>query len=366
MLDNKKYIKKKKRGFFGITAITILCILLVIVGIIMIFRVTGKKKLTINIAQEELTDANNSVSVNIIEKNTDEEGYLIYKGDKYILKDNLITILVMGIDREDVITVGGQSWDYKEGSFLNGGQADALFLTIIDRDVKKIYIFAINRNSMTDIDVFNEDGSYAGRYTKQVALQHGYGDGKEESCIMQVKTVSRMLMNVPINGYFAMSMDAVPMLNDAVGGLDVTVLDDIIYPEYQMDLHAGEQVHLDGRMAYWYLRLRNENIFNSSELRFNRQKQYLDLFAAKAKDMALSDIRVITDLYNITNEYSTTNISLDSFTYLATDCLNYEIDTENIISMPGQIVQGNEFEEYYIDEEQLEDIIVRLFYKKAK
>ena len=105
---------------------------------------------------------------------------------------------------------------------------------------------------MADVDVFDENGKYQGIFTKQIALQHGYGDGKEESCERQVKAVSRMFHNIPINSYAAISMDSIPELNDELGGITVEVLDDIVYPEYDMNLHAGETVTLYGEQAYWY------------------------------------------------------------------------------------------------------------------
>ena len=43
-----------------------------------------------------------------------------------------------------------------------------------------------------------------------------------------------------------------------------------------MDLHQGDEVTLTGHQAYWYVRGRNENVFNSSSLRLERQKQVPD------------------------------------------------------------------------------------------
>ena len=71
--------------------------------------------------------------------------------------------------------------------------------------------------------------------------KHGYGDGMELSCERSVAAVSRLFYNLPISGYAAINMGAIPALNDAVGGVQVTVLDDVIYPEYDMDLHQGRK-----------------------------------------------------------------------------------------------------------------------------
>lgn len=55
-----------------------------------------------------------------------------------------------------------------------------------------------------------------------------------------------MFHNISIDAYAAISMDAILELNDAVGGIEVEVLDDIIYPEYDMNLHQGDVVTLSG------------------------------------------------------------------------------------------------------------------------
>ena len=89
---------------------------------------------------------------------------------------------------------------------------------------KTVSIITVNRNTMAPVDVYDEDGIYMGQYVKQITLQHGYGDGKELSCERTVTAVSRLFHNLPINGYVAINMDAIPALNDAVGGVPVTVL----------------------------------------------------------------------------------------------------------------------------------------------
>ena len=58
-----------------------------------------------------------------------------------------------------------------------------------------------------------------------------------------------------------------------------------------------------------------------------------------------------------------TDIDLNSFTYLATEALDYEFDVENLYSLQGEVVQGNLFEEFYIDDDALQELIVKLFYE---
>lgn len=359
MLENEEVVEKKKISLGVATIITLLTIILLIVGLIFVMRMTGKNKLSMTVSGMELVDVGEKNDVL-------EEGQILYQDKKYEMNKDLITILVMGIDKETVKTVGGQSWEADGNSEYRGGQADALFLVLLNPHDKNIYVIAINRNTMTDVDVFDEAGNYKGVFVKQIALQHGYGDGEEESCERQVKAVSRMFHNIPISAYAAISMDAIPEINDAVGGITVEVLDDIVYPEYDMNLHKGETVTLHGEKAYWYVRLRNENVFKSNELRLQRQKQYLTTFATEAKKRATEDIRVAIDLYSVVQKYMVTDINIDSFTYLATEAVNYNFDLKNMFSLEGETIQGDKFEEFYSDEGAMEALIVQLFYEQVE
>lgn len=363
MLDQETTVEKKKFGIGALMVVTVISILLVIAGIVLVLRMVGKSELYKAVEVEGAEEITLDVGT---ESDALEENQILYQGKTYALNEDLITILVMGIDKETDHVVGGQSWTKEEESEYGGGQADALFLVVINPHDKNIYIVAINRNAMVDVDVFDENGKYKGIYKKQVALQHGYGNDEEECCLRQVKTVSRMFHGIPINAYASVSMDAIPDLNDAVGGITVEVLDDIIYPEYDMDLHQGETVTLYGEKAYWYVRLRNENVFNSNQLRLARQKQYLSAFALKARDQSMSDIRVAVQLYQTVMKYMCTDIDLTTFTYMATEYLGYNFNIDNMYTLEGEAVQGNVFEEFYLDEEALTDLIVELFYEPVE
>ncbi|MGN0346861.1 MAG: LCP family protein [Lachnospiraceae bacterium] len=364
MIEEKETIEKKKVSIGLTTVLTILTIVVLIFGIVVVLRMVGKQRLEQNVQAADFQSISIGVSQNEPVSDhaegpvTLEEGQILYGGKVYEYNSDVINILIMGIDKAGGIVEATNE--------LDGGQADALFLLVLNPHTKQIEIITINRNSMVDVDVFDKEGNYLGVYTKQIALQHGYGDGLNESCERQVHTVSRFLHNIPVHAYAAINMEAIPSLNDAVGGVTVTVLDDIIYPEYDMDLHAGEEVTLMGEKAYWYVRLRNENMFDSNTLRQERQKQYLTTWGVTAKEQATSDIRVAIELYEIVSEYMVTNLDLSSFTYLVSESVNYDFSIDNMFTVPGEAFKGNEFEEFYVDEEGLEKMLVEIFYEPVE
>lgn len=327
----------------------ILSLLVIAIAAFFILRVLGKNSLEHVVAGEMVELETTETADNL------EEGQISYNGQVYAYNQDIMTFLVMGIDHE------GEVRQAADG--LDGGQADAIFLVVMNPHNKTVSIITVNRNTMAPVDVYDEDGVYMGQYVKQITLQHGYGDGKELSCERTVTAVSRLFHNLPINGYAAINMDAIPALNDAVGGVPVTVLDDIVYPEYDMNFHAGDEVVLTGEEAYWYVRLRNENVFDSNTLRQNRQKQFLTTFAAMAKEQATSDIRVAINLYQTITEYMVTDIDINRFTYLATEAIGYEFNIEQLYTVEGETLMGERYEEYYIDESALEQLIIELFYE---
>ena len=122
----------------------------------------------------------------------------------------------------------------------------------------------INRDSMTDIELYDTDGGYAGTETKQLALQYAYGDGRVGSCELMEKTVSKLFYGIPIHGYVALDMESIPTINDSVGGVEVTVLEDMT--KYKPNWTEGIRIKLTGADALLYIREREDE---STELGSN-------------------------------------------------------------------------------------------------
>ncbi len=104
-------------------------------------------------------------------------------------------------------------------------------------------------------------------------------------------------------------------------------------------------------------------MFDSASSRLARQKQYIAAFGTKAKQKALEDIRIAADLYTLMQAYTTTDMDINSFTYLASEASGYTFSMDNIYSLQGETVMGTDYEEFYVDDEALEDLIIQLFYE---
>lgn len=301
-----------------------------------------------------------------------EDGWVRYNGSVYEYNDDILSFLVMGIDSDYTVT--------KAADAISGGQADALFLVILNPDTHKIQLLAINRNTMTDIDVYNADGSYDDKYQLQICLAHGYGDGMETSCENEVKAVSNLLYSLPIHGYASINRGAIPMINNAVGGVTLEILETVPVkalswwsPSYgTSQLTQGETVTLDGTQAYWYTKWRNVNESKSADGRLEREKQYLKQYIQELKSDLKSDPTTAIDLYNAITPYMVTSMDLSEITYLAGQMGGYTFNMDDVYSLPGKTIAGEEgtasggHDEFYVDDEALYGMMIELFYKKVR
>lgn len=356
-LKEKK--KKKKRRIALIAACQLLVLIAVICVAFQIVRTIGKSSL-ISKAESagpelSLVEAQ-AVPLTAEEESRWQEGWVKYEDKIYAYNEDIMTFLFMGIDKNSDVK------EVAEGT--NGGQADALFLAVMNPHNKTIQVIGINRNTMTDIDLYNEEGAYINTVKAQIAVQHGFGNGVEESCEYQKKAVQKLFYNLPVHGYAAINMSAIPTINDAVGGVDVTVLEDLT--GIDSVLVKDTQVHLMGQSAFWYVKYRDTNEFASADRRLARQKQYLNSFIGEAKAAAKKDISVAIDLYKAISPQMVTDITVDEVAYLAPLLTDYRFDSDSFYMPEGETVMGEQFEEFYVDEDALYELILEVFYEEVE
>ena len=284
-----------------------------------------------------------------------QEGWVRHNGKIYEYNDDIMTFLVLGIDDMDVVT--------ESTTATGGGQSDAIFLVIANPDKKEINILAVNRDTMTDIQMYGmgPDGTTVTAYG-QLATQHGFGDGKELSCELTRDTVSALFYDLPIHGYVSINMGAIAKLNDAIGGVEITALEDVP----KAGLKKDEKCTLKGMDAFWYVKWRDTKVFESNRGRLARQKQYLSAFTTKVKDAVKKDITIPVTLYQELNKYIVTDINVDEVTYLVGELLDYKLDSEAIRTLEGVTEMGEKHEEFYPDKDAMKELMITLFYEEVE
>lgn len=171
--------------------------------------------------------------------------------------------------------------------------------------------------------------------------------------------VSKALYGIPINSYYAIDINAVPKLNDRLGGVTVSALETMRLQT--RSVKAGQSVILKGKNALAYVQRRGDDL-NANNRRMQRQLQYFSAFAKKAGDMAKADITLLAKLYQTASRYSVNNITLANVTYLASSVLNNGAELE-YKSIAGETKAGEKYIEFYPDQASLYETILNIYYR---
>lgn len=350
-------MKIKVRFYRAIAKIILAFVIVIFVGVVVFvaLQISGKNSLygqykgvAPNLPQENLPE-----SAEDAELEDWQEGDVRYKGVHYRYNEEILTFLFLGIDEMGEVKTSQNG--------IDGGQSDAIFLVVLNPHSKEVTVIGIPRDTMADVAVYNKKGEYVGNATVQLTLQHGYGDGAHVSCERTVEAVSKLFYDLPIHGYCAINMGAIPLINDAVGGVEITVLEDII----STNMKEGQTVLLKGKDAYSYLHNRDTKSEGSAMRRQERQRQYMAAYAKTATAVMKEDITLPVTLYNTISKYMVTDISVDEVSYLATQVLDYRFSNENIHTLEGENLMGDRFEEFYVDEMALYELILQVFYEEV-
>lgn len=280
------------------------------------------------------------------------DSYLEYEGETYILRENVETFLVLGLDKFE----GTASAD----SYNNDMQADFLLLFVFDNDTKKYSAIHINRDTIADVNVLGVAGNKISTVKQQIALAHTYGNGKDVSCHNTADAVSALLGNARINHYISLTLDAVPVFNDLVGGVELEILDD--FTGIDNTLVKGNTVTLMGEQALRYVRSRSGLDDSTNSNRMIRQRQYMNALYQKAMSEMSEDENFIIDASVKMSDYMISDRSVTQLQTLANKFNEYEF--EGIRALEGESKNGEQFVEFYPDEEHLMQTVIELFYKK--
>ncbi|MBR3692614.1 MAG: LCP family protein [Clostridia bacterium] len=272
-----------------------------------------------------------------------------HNGKKYALKEDVETFMVLGLDQFEA--------DAQPDSYNNNKRADFVMLLVFDKAAQKCSVLHINRDTMTRVNVLGVAGQRVDTVTAQLALAHTYGNGREVSCRNTADAVSSLLHGMRINHYISFTMDAVPVYNDLVGGVEVEVLHD--FTGVDPSLVRGERVILRGNQALTYVRSRSGVDDSSNLSRMKRQRQYLEALYDKTRIVAADDAFVVDAALKM-GEYIVSDRSVTQLEDILRRISTYGFD--EFITLEGRTETGSDFLEFYPDEDRLMDTIIRLFY----
>lgn len=306
------------------------------------------------LSRTELDKANKDRN-DVLTKNKAAET-IDYNGATYKYNDNIDVLLFAGIDDREV-----EDYTSDDGPNRNEAQADFLIVAIFDNDKKTYTLLQINRDTMVDMMDYDYYGTYNGLINNQIALSHTYRSGMEDSAEDTVFAVSHFLYGVGIDDYFCITMDAIPVINDSVGGVTVKVKDD--FSAIDTTLIKDKTIRLNGTQAENYVRGRMSVRNDPTNInRMSRQSEFMSALLPELGKRSASDSTFAVDLFNKVNPYMVTDCKADDVSKYAEKFSGYTLD--KIVTPEGRSVEGEKFMEFYADEASLKSIVIDLFYVK--
>lgn len=275
-----------------------------------------------------------------------------YEGNTYKYNDHLSNYLFMGIDSTEEVS--------EMESQQDAGQADSIYVVSLDRATEQVQVLSIPRDTITEIEVFNPSGTSLGMTDNHINLQYAYGDGKEESCELMKTAVSKLLHDLPIQGYYSMNISGISEIGKLVGDVEIVVPDDSL-EEYDPYFKEGATVVINGDNVEEFLRYRDSGKSQSALVRQQRQKTYLKALVPKLQEKTQTNSSFVGDLLDDIQPYTVTNMGNDVFVKLLNAARNSTLETQTV---PGEGVEGQYYDEYHVDDDALYKLILSMFYNK--
>lgn len=281
-------------------------------------------------------------------------GAIYIDGDLCYPQSGVRNYLIMGIDSEG------------EAANAGLGQADFLMVLSFDESTKTYTMVSVSRDTMVTVDEYDGFGGHR-LVEKQIALSHTNAGGSESvtdnaKCKNTAKAVSRILLGMEFDGYMSMTMDAVGILLDNVGGVEITVEEDLssVHP----DLSKGNTVTLKGELALAYVRARGGLEDSSNIARMRRQEKFLQAFFAKVSARQWKESELIK-IYDEVRPYVCNDAGEAGYEVLFNMLNEYSVGEK--ISLKGEAIKGkNGYIEFYVDEEHVKEVMLDVFYEKTK
>ncbi len=383
--SKKKHRKKKQKKQYRVLHVIFgilsgIAVAAAVIGLVFIlFYKAGQTKLA-QAAETEMPDAGSMMSVEDEQAVREKMGLSTLQwednwvaiGDKvYAYDTDCVNLLFLGVDKPGNLD--------EETDFENweSGQTDAVFLVSLNPTRKKVSVVGIPRNSMVNIDIYDEENHKIDTVFDQICLQYAFAGGGQPGLERVEKSVSELCYGLPVHGAFAIGYDAVSVINDMAGGVDVEVLE--TFQTTKRKFVKGENLHLNGQLALAYVRGRNFGQLGSPTLRLQRQKQYLIALMDKVRGEIKKNPMLVKDMYGAVSSYMNTNVTIDEVVYLAAQSVDYSFGENSFYLLQGEdkaveiekedLRPGEEaepfYDDYYLDENSVKEVMLEVFYNEV-
>lgn len=280
---------------------------------------------------------------------------LTYNGKDYALKDDMEVIMVIGVDDYEVMGENGKN--------INQSQADVIYVYAIDHASKTYKALQINRETVTGVKTYSNAGADTGIEQMQICLAHTYGMNDNERCRNMMDAVSGLIYDIPIDHYISLTMAAIPVFNDQVGGVTVTIPEDmtVVDPSFR----EGATITLHGDQAERFVRSRMSLANDTNSFRMLRQQIFLDSWMAKAAQLMESDTSFSFDLIMALSDYMVSDMTANQLSDFSSRQAEYQ--DLGTVTPEGELIDddNNAFREFHVDYDDLEAKVIDMFYDEV-
>ena len=281
--------------------------------------------------------------------------YTEYNGKKYQYNNRVTTLLYAGLDSFDELK--------QTATYGDKARADSIMLIVLDEASKKMSVVAINRDTMTEVHRFSRNGGDLGTYVTHLGYAYANGDGGTASCENLKTAVSTLFNNLPIDGYMVSNQTSIVMINDLVGGVTVTVPNNDLATQYP-ELTEGNIVTLDESNVRAYVQQRDTAVDFSNEGRIERQKSFVLSFMDEFGTLVKENSTQVWDKLEECSDWMQTDITKNKYLSLADAFSNTNLTPDSYYILEGEDQLGELHDEFYYDEDALQELIIKLFYRE--
>lgn len=339
----QKHRRRRKRLSGTAIAVVLVCAALLYAGLLLGVQTIGNRL--------ERRDAVESIG-SLEGRFTSDALTMQYGGRTWTYRGrDLTNLLLIGVDwEESENTVSGRY----------AGQADFLFLITIDRENKIVSTLQLDRDTMADIRVYGPFGDYTGDRKTQICLSHAYGKSDTQNCENTVWAVSRLLGGVPIDGYIALDMSSIAVINDALGGVTVTLEDD--FSALDPEMTKGATLTLQGNQAETFVRGRMNVGSGTNASRMQRQRTFIRAAEELLVQRMNEDMNYAGTLYDALDGHLTANVERGWLINRAYECQDYRRPETKTLAGSHSIGTDG-FMEFHADEDALNALLTEMFFE---
>ena len=267
-------------------------------------------------------------------------------------RENEVTnYLFIGVDKENVTQVSGHQ---------SGGQADFLVVLSIDRVRRSITPVMLDRDVMVEMQTYGVFGHPAGTRVMQLCLAQAYSGVDVSGSVNTMETVEKLLQGIDIHHYVVLDMTAIPLVNDALGGVEVTLQDD--FTSFDSAMTKGTTLRLMGKQAEFFVRGRMTVADGSNASRMGRQQQYLSGLLSQFRQTIKGNQHKLNEVLQVLKGHMESNAGDNTLLH---DVNAYD----DYVWNPLRTLQGEHtideygFAEFWVDEAALKRLVAEIWFQ---